>query len=52
MGQLTKIRPIKVSLLEVVTMAVEALWSNRLRTTATSRDRACPRQSSRPCPGR
>ena len=35
MGQLTKIRPIKVSLLEVVTMAVEALWSNRLRTSLT-----------------
>ncbi|MCL1467719.1 ABC transporter permease [Argonema galeatum] len=31
----TQIRPRKVSLLEVVTMAVEALWSNRLRTSLT-----------------
>ncbi len=30
-----KIRPTQVSLLEVVTMAVEALWSNRLRTSLT-----------------
>uniref|UniRef100_UPI0025B4F797 ABC transporter permease n=1 Tax=Trichocoleus desertorum TaxID=1481672 RepID=UPI0025B4F797 len=33
--QLGKIRPTQVSLLEVVTMAVEALWSNRLRTSLT-----------------
>lgn len=35
MGQLGKIQPTQVSLLEVVTMAVEALWSNRLRTSLT-----------------
>ena len=30
-----QIRPTKVSLLEIGTMAVEALWSNRLRTSLT-----------------
>ncbi|MBW4493312.1 MAG: ABC transporter permease [Oscillatoria princeps RMCB-10] len=35
MGKLNRIRPVKISLLEVVTMAVEALWSNRLRTSLT-----------------
>lgn len=35
MGKLDRIRPTKISLLEVVTMAVEALWSNRLRTSLT-----------------
>jgi len=34
-GKSTQIHPRKVSLLEVVTMAVEALWSNRLRTSLT-----------------
>ncbi len=30
-----RIRTIKISFLEIVTMAVEALWSNRLRTSLT-----------------
>ncbi|WP_432809481.1 ABC transporter permease [Pantanalinema sp. GBBB05] len=34
-GTVPRIRPIKVSWLEVATMAVEALWSNRLRTSLT-----------------
>jgi putative ABC transport system permease protein len=35
MQKLARMHPTKVSLLEVVTMAVEALWSNRLRTSLT-----------------
>lgn len=35
MGTLARIRPTKISLLEVVTMAIESLWSNRLRTSLT-----------------
>lgn len=35
MGGLSRIYPTKVSLLEVLTMALEALWSNRLRTCLT-----------------
>jgi putative ABC transport system permease protein len=35
MAQLTRIHPTSVSLLEVLTMSVEALWSNRLRTGLT-----------------
>jgi putative ABC transport system permease protein len=35
MNKLNGIRPTKISLQEVVTMAVEALWSNRLRTSLT-----------------
>ncbi len=35
MGQLTRIRPTRVSLLEVLSMSIEALWSNRLRTGLT-----------------
>lgn len=35
MGKFAQIRPTKISLLEIVTMAVEALWSNRLRTSLT-----------------
>jgi putative ABC transport system permease protein len=35
LGNVAPIRPIRVSLLEVLTMAVEALWSNRLRTSLT-----------------
>lgn len=31
----SRIHPIKISLLEIATMAVEALWSNRLRTSLT-----------------
>ena len=34
-GNATRIRPIEISLFEVVSMAVEALWSNRLRTSLT-----------------
>jgi len=34
-GKVTQIRPIRISLLEVLTMALEALWSNRLRTSLT-----------------
>jgi putative ABC transport system permease protein len=35
MQKIARMHPTKVSLLEVVTMAVEALWSNRLRTSLT-----------------
>jgi len=35
MAQLTRIYPTSVSLLEVLTMSLEALWSNRLRTGLT-----------------
>lgn len=35
MAQLTRIHPTSVSLLEVLTMSLEALWSNRLRTGLT-----------------
>ncbi|MBD2037202.1 ABC transporter permease [Leptolyngbya sp. FACHB-321] len=35
MGQFTRIRPTRVSLLEVLSMSIEALWSNRLRTGLT-----------------
>ncbi|HEY9908735.1 MAG TPA: ABC transporter permease [Thermosynechococcaceae cyanobacterium] len=35
MEKLPQIRPTKISLLEISTMAVEALWSNRLRTSLT-----------------
>jgi putative ABC transport system permease protein len=35
MGQVTRIRPTRISLLEVLTMSIEALWSNRLRTGLT-----------------
>ncbi|PSB26873.1 ABC transporter permease [Stenomitos frigidus] len=35
MAQLTRIHPTSVSLLEVLSMSVEALWSNRLRTGLT-----------------
>ncbi|XGW00548.1 MAG: ABC transporter permease [Leptolyngbya sp. BL-A-14] len=35
MAQLTRIHPTRVSLLEVLTMSLEALWSNRLRTGLT-----------------
>lgn len=35
MGKLTRVQASQVSLLEVLTMAVEALWSNRLRTSLT-----------------
>lgn len=35
MSQLTRIHPTSVSLLEVLTMSLEALWSNRLRTGLT-----------------
>lgn len=34
-GNVAGIRPIEISLFEVVRMAVEALWSNRLRTSLT-----------------
>lgn len=34
-GNSGRIRPIEISLFEVVTMALEALWSNRLRTSLT-----------------
>lgn len=34
-GSGNKVRPIEISLWEVVSMAVEALWSNRLRTSLT-----------------
>ncbi|KAM3091586.1 ABC transporter permease [Phormidesmis sp. 146-35] len=33
--KIAPIRPTKISLMEVLTMAVEALWSNRLRTSLT-----------------
>lgn len=35
MHKSSRVHPTKVSLLEVVTMALEALWSNRLRTALT-----------------
>lgn len=35
MKKLTRIRPTQVSWLEVITMSIEALWSNRLRTSLT-----------------
>ncbi len=35
MAQVSRIRPTSVSLFEVLTMSVEALWSNRLRTGLT-----------------
>jgi putative ABC transport system permease protein len=35
MGKFAEIRPNPISLLEIFTMAVEALWSNRLRTSLT-----------------
>jgi putative ABC transport system permease protein len=35
MEKFAQIRPTKISLSEIVTMAVEALWSNRLRTSLT-----------------
>jgi putative ABC transport system permease protein len=35
MGKFASIRPKKVSLLEIFTMSIEALWSNRLRTSLT-----------------
>lgn len=35
MGKIGQIRPAHVSWFEIVTMAVEALWSNRLRTSLT-----------------
>ncbi|MGA7934127.1 MAG: ABC transporter permease [Kovacikia sp.] len=35
MAQFTRIRPPRVSLVEVLTMSVDALWSNRLRTSLT-----------------
>lgn len=35
MTQLTRIHPTRVSLLEVLTMSLEALWNNRLRTGLT-----------------
>jgi putative ABC transport system permease protein len=35
MGKFVPIRPIKISVVEIFSMAIEALWSNRLRTSLT-----------------